>query len=129
MTQSPVQPAAMAQPTGAYSLAVEVTCNRFAFISGQVALDARGELVGPGDVAAQSRQVFENLSAILETAGGGFANLVKLTVFLTDPAHFPAFAQVRKEYLSAPYPAASTVVVQALVDPAWLIEVEAVAAF
>jgi enamine deaminase RidA (YjgF/YER057c/UK114 family) len=74
---------------------------RLVAISGQVALDERGELVGKGDPAAQARQVFENLQRCLAAAGASFGDVVKLTYYLTDVAHLPAIRTVRDELLGA----------------------------
>lgn len=101
---------------------------RFVAVSGQVALDERGEVVGAGDPAAQARQVFENLRRCLAAAGAGFGDVVKLTYFLTDVAHLPAVRAVRNEYLDADHlPASTAVQVVALFRPELLLEVEAYA--
>jgi enamine deaminase RidA (YjgF/YER057c/UK114 family) len=97
-------------------------------VSGQVALDESGEVVGPGDPAAQARQVFENLRRCLAAAGAGFGDVVKLTYYLTDVAHLPAIRAVRDELLGADrLPASTAVQVAALVQPELLMEVEAFA--
>jgi len=114
-------------PTTAYSQAMIASGTRLLFISGQVPVDATGALVGPGDFRAQVHQVFRNLQANLTAAGASWAHVVKLTVLLTDMAHFPIFNEVRQEYLQAPFPAATTAAVSALVSPNWLVEIEAVA--
>jgi len=114
-------------PKTAYSQAMIATGGRLLFVSGQVPVDAAGQLVGPGDFRAQVHQVFRNLQANLEAAGASWAEVVKLTVFLTDMAHFPIFNEVRQEYLQPPFPTATTVAVSALVSRDWLIEIEAFA--
>lgn len=97
-------------------------------ISGQVALDEAGEVVGPGDAAAQARQVFENLNRCLAAAGGTFADVVKLTYFVTDVAHLPAVRAVRDLYVDVERrPASSAVQVVALYRPELVMEVEAFA--
>jgi 2-iminobutanoate/2-iminopropanoate deaminase len=118
------------RPVGAYSQAVRVEMGDAAmlFISGQIALDAAGTLVGAGDVAAQAAQIFENLGAILAANGATFADVVKLTTFLVDIADRPALAGVRGRYLTAEPPASTLVAVTALAHPDYLIEIEAVAA-
>ncbi len=101
---------------------------RLVAVSGQVALDERGEVVGVGDPAAQARQVFENLRRCLAAAGAGFGDVVKLTYYLTDVAHLPAIRAVRDELLGADrLPASTAVQVVALVRPELLLEVEALA--
>jgi enamine deaminase RidA (YjgF/YER057c/UK114 family) len=72
-----INPQTMHQPTG-YSHVVEVTAGRPIYIAGQVALDLTGALVGPGDIRAQTRQVFQNLQAALQAVGAGFEQVVKL---------------------------------------------------
>lgn len=121
--QSPQLPT----PTNPYSQAVLAEGSKFLFIAGQTPCNSASETVGVGDFRAQAVQVFANLQANLEAAGAGWGNLVKLNVYLVDIANFPVFSEVRKQYLVPPYPATSTVAVAALVDPEWMIEIEAVA--
>ncbi len=97
------------------------------FVSGCVALDADGNLVGEGDVVAQTRQVFENIGLCLAAAGASFADVVKVTTFLTNIDDRPAVNEVRKQVFGAAKPASTLVEVSALVLPEFLIEVEAVA--
>lgn len=100
----------------------------FVAVSGQLALDADGELVGEGDPTAQARQVFENLRRCLAAAGATFDDVVKLTYFVTDMAHLPAIRTARAEHIPEDrLPAASAVQVAALVRPEFLMEVEAFA--
>ena len=98
----------------------------FLFVSGNIGVDASGNLVGPGDCEAQSRQVMANIRAIVEAAGGNMQNVVKITCFLTDVNNFPAYGKVRSETWPSSPPASSTVIVAALVRPEYLVEVEAV---
>jgi enamine deaminase RidA (YjgF/YER057c/UK114 family) len=122
-----INPEGMHRPTG-YTHVVEVTTGRPVYISGQVALDGAGELVGPGDVAAQARQVFENLQAALGSVGAGFEQVVKLTFYLVDATQMPAVREVRDRYVDTAQPPASTAVeVRRLVRDDLLVEVEAVA--
>ena len=122
-----INPEGMHRPTG-YTHVVEVTAGRPVYISGQVALDGAGELVGPGDVAAQARQVFENLQAALGSVGAGFEQVVKLTVYLVDATLMPAVREIRDRYVDTARPPASTAVeVRRLVRDDLLVEVEAVA--
>src|SRR5215469_10277959 len=99
---------------------------RLVVVSGQVAQDERGELVGAGDPAAQARQVFENLRRCLAAAGAGFGDVVKLTVFLLDVADLPAVREARDAVIDTARPPASTLVqVAGLFAPGYLLEVEA----
>ena len=118
------------RPIGLYSQAVRVETGDAAllFISGQVAIDAAGNLVGKGDVAAQTDQIFKNLAAILAANGATFADVVKMNTFLVDIAARPVIADVRGRYLTGETPASTLVAVTALAHPDYLIEIEAVAA-
>jgi enamine deaminase RidA (YjgF/YER057c/UK114 family) len=97
-------------------------------VGGQVALDEHGHLVGKGDMRAQMRQVGENLKAALAAAGATLAQVVKLTVYLTDLADLAVFREVRDEFLDGGPPPASTLVqVAGLINPEFRVEVEALA--
>jgi enamine deaminase RidA (YjgF/YER057c/UK114 family) len=99
---------------------------RLVVVSGQVAQNDRGELVGPGDPAAQARQVFENLRRCLAEVGAGFDDVVKLTLFVLDVADLPAVREARDAVIdTARPPASSAVQVAALFAPGYLLEVEA----
>ncbi|MGW5674762.1 RidA family protein [Streptomyces sp. NPDC003860] len=101
---------------------------RLVAISGQIANDENGDIVGEGDPAAQARQVFENLRRCLAHVGADFGDVIKLTYFVTDIAHLPAVRAARDEYVSADrLPASSAVQVAALFRPELLLEVEAFA--
>lgn len=97
-------------------------------VSGQVALDGDGELVGAGDAAAQAEQALANVEAALAAAGARPADVVKLTCFLVDAGDYPAYAAAKAARFGAAAPASTCVVVSALLDPRFLLEVEAVAA-
>ncbi|MEV4703889.1 RidA family protein [Actinoplanes sp. NPDC049316] len=115
-------------PVTGYSQAVSFT-GPMVVVSGQVPLDADGHLVGPDDVRAQTRQVFHNLRAALAAAGCDLSDVVKLTVFLTAMGDLADFRAVRDEFVDpARPPAASLVQVSGLVHPAFLVEIEALAA-
>ena len=101
---------------------------RWVAISGQVAFDAEGKLVGEGDAGAQAQQVFANLERCLAAAGATFADVVKLNFFVTDVAYLPAIRVARDAYIDTAKPPASTAVqVVALFRPDVLLEVEAYA--
>jgi enamine deaminase RidA (YjgF/YER057c/UK114 family) len=122
-----LNPETMHTPTG-YSHVVEVMAGRPVYIAGQIALDPTGALVGPGDVRAQARQVFENLQAALQAVGAGFEQVVKLNYYLVDATQLPAVREVRDEFVNVHRPPASTAVeVRRLVREDLLIEVDAVA--
>ena len=126
MPKTIVNPPNMAPPTG-YSYAVKKTGTPV-FVSGQVALDERGQVVGKGDAEAQTEQVFKNLTTVVAACGGSMSDVEKLNVYVTDPAHRPAVAAARLRHFTAgEYPASTYVVVSALAIPELLVEVEAVA--
>ncbi|HJY82522.1 MAG TPA: RidA family protein [Candidatus Binatia bacterium] len=98
------------------------------YVSGQVAYDAAGQLVGAGDMKAQTRQVFDNIKAVLAAAGAGMEDIIKINTYITDQSKFMDMLEVRKEIFSAqPPPASTAVVVAGLAFPGLLIEVEAIA--
>ncbi|MFF8382836.1 RidA family protein [Streptomyces kanasensis] len=114
-------------PGSGYSHVVWGT-GRFVAVSGQCALDAAGRVVGEGDPAAQARQVFANLGRCLAAAGATFADVVKLTYYVTDVGHLPAVREARDAVIDTASPPASTAVqVVALFRPELLLEVEALA--
>jgi reactive intermediate/imine deaminase len=125
-----MNPETVTSPGGNYSHAVRIETGDgiLLFVSGQVAFDAQGNLVGEGDMSHQTEQVFENLKAILEANRGGFDNVIKLSTFMTDIGLLTEMAEVRRRYVSDPPPASTTVEVAGLFRPEALIEVEAVAA-
>ncbi|HEV8355444.1 MAG TPA: RidA family protein [Gemmatimonadales bacterium] len=117
----------MHRPTG-YSHVAEVTAGRPVYIAGQIALDVTGALVGPGDIRAQARQVFENLRSALEAVGAGFDQVVKLNYYLVDASQLPVVREVRDEYVNPQrLPASTAVEIRRLFREDLLIEVEAVA--
>lgn len=96
------------------------------YVSGHVAVDASGNVVGEGDCEAQTRQVMANIEAVVKAVGGRMDQVVKITCFLTDVANYPAYGKVRAETFPNNPPASSTVIVAGLVRPELLVEVEAV---
>jgi enamine deaminase RidA (YjgF/YER057c/UK114 family) len=114
-------------PGNGYTHVVAGT-GRLVAISGQIAFDEAGQLVGCDDAEAQARQVFENLRRCLTAAGGTFDNVIKLTYYVTDTAWLPAIRRVRDTFVDTVQPPASTAVqVAALVRPELLMEIEALA--
>jgi enamine deaminase RidA (YjgF/YER057c/UK114 family) len=124
-------PDTLAKPTAGYSQVAEVTGGKIVYIAGQVAQDRSGNLVGKDDFRVQVQQVFENLKAAAEAAGGNFHDVVKLNYFCAesvDPSLLPAVREIRDKYVNTANPPTSTfVVVKRLVRPEWMIEIEAVA--
>ena len=114
-------------PAG-YSQVVEVRGGRTLYISGQIAVDSSGNLVGSGDFNAQVKQVFANLKARLDEAGASFNDVVKLNFYLVDAANLQIVRDIRDTYVNREHPPASTlVVVRQLVRPDLLVEVDAIA--
>lgn len=113
------------EPFSHYTDAVRV--GDLLFVSGCVSVDATGAVVGAGDVVAQARQVFANLGLILEAAGSSFADVAKVTTFLTSIDDRARINPVRQEFFAEARPASTLVEVSALVLPEFLIEVEAIA--
>lgn len=124
-----LNPPALPRP-GSYSHIAIVPAGRQVHLSGQVALDAAGMLVGKGDLAAQAMQVFANLAAAMTAAEIDVAAIFKLTLYVVDltPERADIVRAARTACFGAgPFPAATMVGVSALVDPDFLIEVEAIA--
>ncbi len=100
----------------------------YVYISGQIAVDAEGQVVGAGDFERQARQVFGNLHLALAAAGMNFSHVVKLNLYLTDMGHAPIMSRVRAEYIgSSPPPASTLIQVAGLAYPELLFEAEAIA--
>jgi 2-iminobutanoate/2-iminopropanoate deaminase len=97
------------------------------FISGQAAYDDAGGIVAPGNFEAQADRAFANLERALRAGGSSLRNVVKVTIFLTDMAHFRKIVELRGRYFSPPYPADTIVEVSALYHEDAMIEIEAIA--
>jgi 2-iminobutanoate/2-iminopropanoate deaminase len=113
------------EPISHYTDAVRV--GDLVFVSGCVPVDSEGRLVGEGDVVAQARQTLENVGAVLAAAGCSFADVAKVTIFLTDVDDRPTINPVRQEFFGEARPASTLVEVGRLAIPGAKIEVEAVA--
>jgi enamine deaminase RidA (YjgF/YER057c/UK114 family) len=114
-------------PAG-YSQVVEVRGGRTLYISGQIAVDSSGNVVGSGDFIAQVKQVFANLKARLDEAGASFNDVVKLNFYLVDASGLQIVRDIRDTYVNRENPPASTlVVVKQLVRPELLVEIDAIA--
>ena len=119
-------PPGLSTPTG-YSHVVSARGGRTIYIAGQVALDAKGQLVGDGDLAAQTRQVFANLEVALKAAGATFDDVVKTNYYLRDAAQVQVIRDVRAKYFTKALPASTLVEVSRLANPGFLIEIEVIA--
>lgn len=114
-----------------YPLSQMVRCGDFLFLSGQVPLDEAGNLVGPGDIRAQSRRVFQNMQQVLGLAGCDLTSVVRLTTYFTislaDGNVTNAYWEVRREFFGDHRPASTGMVVRELIMPEMILEVDAVA--
>ena len=110
-----------------YTHVVVAETQSLIFISGQLARDKSGSIVGPRNMRTQIRQVGENLRTALEAAGAGLADLVKTTTFVTDIDEFFRHVDIRHDYLGVALPASTTVEVRRLSHPDLIVEIEAIA--
>jgi 2-iminobutanoate/2-iminopropanoate deaminase len=125
MTREEYRVAGQAEPISHFTDAVRT--GGLLFVSGIVAVDGDGRLVGGDDVVAQTRQVFENMRAVLAAAGCGFADVVKVTIFLTDVDDRPRINPVRQEVFGDARPASTLVEVPRLAAEGAKVEIECVA--
>lgn len=123
-----VNPPTLPTPNGYTHVVLPAPGDRLVFIAGQVAADRTGAIVGARDFRAQTVQVFENLKAACEAAGGSIASIFKITVYVTDLSQVAALREVRQEYFREHPPASTLVQVAGLARPEYMIEIEAVAA-
>src|SRR6201994_4350310 len=127
-TKEFLNPKTLMQPAG-YTHIAKASGGTTIYLSGQVAADASGKLVGEGNLEAQAEQVFKNLKAGVEAAGGAMADIIKMNVYLVaEVSHdeVPKFRAVRDRYVNVEKPPASTlVVVTRLARPGWLVQIEA----
>lgn len=121
-----MNPPGISTPTG-YSHVVSAKGGRTIWIAGQVANDAKGQLVGKGDVAAQAAQVFANLDTALKAAGATFDDVVKVNYYLLDASQVQVVRDIRSKYFTKGLPASTLVQVGRLANPDFLIEIEVTA--
>jgi enamine deaminase RidA (YjgF/YER057c/UK114 family) len=117
---------------GMYSPAMVSPPGDIVVVAGQTAMDDRGSLVGPGDVVAQTKQVYENIRTVLAAAGCTMRDVVRFQTFLTQASDIEGFMQARREvfpryYPDGAYPPNTLLVVSRLVRPELLVEIEAMA--
>ncbi|HEY4146766.1 RidA family protein [Pinirhizobacter sp.] len=122
-----INPPGLSKPMG-YTHVVVAPAGHTIYLSGQVALDKDGKLVGKGDFAAQAAQVFANIDTALKASHASFANVVKLTFYVTDTTSLPALRAARDKFVDTAHPPASTLVeVKRLFRDDLLLEVDAIA--
>ena len=122
-----INPPTLSKPTG-YSHIVEVTGPaKTIYISGQIAFDKDGNVVGAGDMKAQAEQVFRSLQLALEAAGAKFSDVVKMNSYITDMSKAQAVRDVRARFFKDATPASTFVEVKGLIRPELMLEIEVIA--
>jgi enamine deaminase RidA (YjgF/YER057c/UK114 family) len=124
MPKERIQPAGLHRPP-TYTHVIKA--GNTVYLAGQVPVDQQGQVVGRGDISAQATQVFENIGKALTAGGATYADLVKITVFITDARFREPVAEVRRKYLGTDFPASTLLVVAGLASPDYLLEIEGVA--
>ena len=127
MAQKIIQPKDLSDPRPRYSQGILAEGGKLLFIAGQTASDKDGNIVGKGDIEAQTHQVFKNLSAVLKEAGGSLENLVMTTTYITDREYREGYNRVRMQYYKTNPPTSTLVIVKGLAHPDYLIEINGVA--
>jgi reactive intermediate/imine deaminase len=112
MPKEPIHTSRAPAAIGPYSQAIRA--GNTIYLSGQIPLDPQTMELVKGDVRAQARQVFDNLAAVAQAAGGSLDNAVRLTIYLTDLANFPVVNEIMAEYCKEPHPARATIGVSQL---------------
>lgn len=128
MPREIIQPEGVFSPRGKFPYEQVCKHGKHVYVAGQLPFDVDGNIVGVGDIDAQTRQVFGNIKGCLAAVGATFENIVKINVFSTDmDAHVPIYAPIRAEYFDNQNVPSSYVEVRRLVHPDCLIEIEAIA--
>ena len=120
-------PAGLSKPTGHWTTVTTARPGKLVFISGLTAKNESGDIVGVGDVRAQTRQVCENLVAAMRAAGGGLADILRVDVYIKDMGGFKDIHDIRREYFGSNPPASTMVAVSGFTHPDMLIEINAIA--
>lgn len=114
-------------PLGAYAIAPGWQVGNLLFLSGQAAISEAGDLVGVGDFDAQLVQTMANIDRVLAAGGSDRSRIVKVTIYLTDMANFPAIVEARRAYFTPPWPADTIVEVKSLALPELMLEIDVIA--
>lgn len=127
-----LRPDGLSEPIGQYSHVSRVADGTLLFVAGQVAVDQQGDVVGKGNFEAQMRQVFENVKGALAAGGAALANVAKFTTYLVRAEDIDEFYRVRRDlfaslYPEGNYPPNTLLVIDRLVSPDFLLEIEAIA--
>lgn len=128
MANKIIQPKGLNDPRPRYSHGIIAEGGRLLFIAGQTAMDKDGNVIGKGDIEAQTHQVYKNLTAVLEEAGGSFNNLVMTTTYIVDRKYREGYNKVRMQYYKQHSPTSTLVIITGLAHPDYLIEINAIAA-
>jgi len=127
MATKTIQPKGLNDPRPRYSQGILAEGGKVLFIAGQTASDGNGNVVGKGDIKAQTRQVFENLKAVLEAAGGSLDNLVMTTTYITDRKNREGYNEVRQGIYKKDPPTSTLLIISGLAHPDYLIEISGIA--
>ena len=127
MATKVIQPKSLSDPRPRYSQGILADGGKLLFIAGQTASDKDGNVVGKGDIEAQTEQVFKNLRAVLEEAGGTLDSLVMTTTYITDRKYREGYNRVRMKQYKHNAPTSTLVIVTGLASPDYLIEINGVA--
>lgn len=127
MPKQILQPKSLNDPRPRYSQGILTEGGKLLFVAGQTASDKEGNVVGKGDIEAQTHQVFKNISAVLEEAGASFDNLVMTTTYVTDRKYREGYNRVRQQYYKNSQPTSTLVIVTGLANPDYLIEINGIA--
>ena len=127
MERKTIQPNSLADPRPRYSQGIMTEGGKVLFIAGQTASDASGNVVGKGDIKAQTRQVFDNIKAVLEAAGGSLDNVVMTTTYITDRKYREGYNEVRRGIYKKDPPTSTLVIVSGLANEDYMIEIAGIA--
>ena len=127
MAKKVIQPKSLNDPRPRYSQGILNSGGKLLFVAGQTASDKDGNVVGKGDIRAQTDQVFANLKAVLKAAGGTLDNLVMTTTYITDREYRDGYNEVRRGQYKKNPPTSTLVIVKGLAHPDYLIEIAGIA--
>jgi enamine deaminase RidA (YjgF/YER057c/UK114 family) len=127
MAKKVVQPKTLNDPRPRYSQGIVASRGKILFVAGQTASDKDGNVVGKGDIKAQTQQVFDNLKAVLKAAGGSLDDLVMTTTYITDRQYREGYNEVRRQQYKKTPPTSTLVIVSGLANPDYLIEISGIA--
>ena len=127
MKKQVIETKKLPKPVGPYSQGIKIKAGSLLFLSGQVARDHERNIIGKGDITAQTDQVLRNLQAGLEAGGASLKDVVKLGIYLTNIDDYEKISNVRSKYFKDPFPSSTLVEVKRLLDKDLLIEIDAIA--